>query len=311
MKKKVLVVWFSQTGQLKRIADSLCAPLAADPDVELTWQRLEPATPYPFPWPFFAFFDQFPEAAHGIAPVLKPLSLSGSERYDLVILAYTVWFLSPCPPLTAFLKSDTGRAVVRDTPVITLIACRNMWLMAQEQVKALLADAGAKHCDNVVLTDSGSSLATFITTPRWMFTGRSDPVWGFPAAGIAPADVAGASRFGEALLAALRAGRIEGRTPVLAGLGAARVDDRLIASEKIGRRSFQIWGKLVRKAGAQGDPRRRVVLGIYAAFLILMIVTIVPLSMLIRALLRPLLAARLARARHYFELPSGSSAERL
>lgn len=309
--KKVLVVYFSQTGQLRRIAESACAPLAAAADVELTWQRLEPVKPYPFPWPFFEFFDQFPEAVHHVPPALKPLDLDPAARYDLVILAYTVWFLSPAPPLTAFLKSDLGRSLLRDTPVVTLVACRNMWLMAQEQVKALLAAADARHCDNIVLTDAGSALATFITTPRWMLTGRRDAIWGFPPAGIREDEIAAARRFGAALLEALRAGRLDGRTPALTGLKAVTVDDRLIASERIGRRSFQIWGRLVRAVGPQGHPARRAVLAIYTVFLVTMIVTIVPLSMLIRALLRPLLASRLAAARRYFELPSGSSAERM
>lgn len=309
--KKILVVYFSQTGQLKRIAESVCAPLANAGDVALTWQRLEPVKPYPFPWPFFEFFDQFPEAVLGEPPVLQALTLDPGARYDLVILAYTVWFLSPAPPMNAFLKSDLGRALLRDTPVVTLIACRNMWLMAQERVKALLAEAGARHCDNIVLTDAGSALATFITTPRWMLTGRTDSVWGFPPAGVRQADIDGAERFGRGLLRALRENRVDGRAPVLAGLKAATVDDRLIASERIGRRGFNLWGRLVRTAGPQGAPARRGILAVYCVFLVTMIVTIVPLSMLIRALLRPLLAGRLASARRYYELPSGSSAERM
>src|SRR3546814_19926645 len=58
--KRVLVVYFSQTGQLRRVAESLCAPLTAA-GVEVDWCALQPRQPYPFPWPFFRFFDQFPE----------------------------------------------------------------------------------------------------------------------------------------------------------------------------------------------------------------------------------------------------------
>ncbi len=58
-------------------------------------------------------------------------------------LAYQVWFLSPSLPVTAFLKSAAA-AVLKDTPVITFIACRNMWLSAQEKMKVMLRDAGAE-----------------------------------------------------------------------------------------------------------------------------------------------------------------------
>ncbi len=47
-----------------------------------------------------------------------------------------------------------------------------MWIMAQEKVKVLLKELEATLIDNVVLIDKGSSLETFITTPRWMLTGK-------------------------------------------------------------------------------------------------------------------------------------------
>lgn len=310
--KRVLVVYFSQTGQLRRIAESVCAALANDPQITLDWCPLEPRQPYPFPWPFFKFFDQFPESAHLIPPALQPLPIAPAARYDLVILAYTVWYLSPAPPVTAFLKSQQGRAVLQDTPVVTLIGCRNMWLMAQEKTKQMLADAGARLSDNIVLTDKGSALATFITTPRWMLTGKSESLWGFfPKAGITDADINAVGRFGPAIAAALHRGQLNGQQPVLTGLQAATADDRLVASERIGTRSFFIWGKLVRLAGGQGAPLRKIILLIYVAFLVAMIVTIVPLTMLLRVLLRPLLMARLQKEKQYFEQPSGSGSERM
>lgn len=304
--RRVLVVYFSQTGQLERVARSVCAPLEQAEGVAVDWCPLQPQKPYPFPWPFFAFFDQFPEAVHLDPPALRPLAVPDDARYDLVVLAYTVWFLSPAPPVTAFLKSAQGRALLRDAPVVTLIACRNMWHMAQEEVKRLLAEAGARLSDNIVLTDSGSSFATFITTPRWMLTGKTDSLWGLPPPGIEAERIRKASRFGVALADALRSGRLDGRQPVLAGLGAVEADVRLVPSEKIGRRSFQIWGHLLRALGVQGATARKPVLAIYAVFLVTMILTIVPVTMLIRYLLRPLAAGRLARQKLYFEQPSGS-----
>ena len=308
--KRILVVYFSQTGQLQRVVESLCAPLAEAGDVQMTWQPLAPVRPYPFPWPFLEFFDQFPEAVQGIAPAIQPLVVPQGATFDLVILAYTVWYLSPAPPVAAFVKSDAGRRLLKDRPVVTVVACRNMWLQAHEVMRGWLAEAGARHCDNVVLTDRGSALATFITTPRWMLTGRRDPLWGFPAAGLTEADILASRRFGVALLAALREGRADGR-PLLTGLGAACAAERLIASERIGRRSFMVWSRLVRLCGALGAAARRGVLALYVLFLVAMILTVVPVTMLLRALLRPLLAKRLARLKARYEQPSGSGTERM
>jgi hypothetical protein len=308
--KRVLVVYFSQTGQLRRVAESVCAPLQSDAVVHLDWLALESAQPYPFPWPLLDFFDQFPEAVHLQPPALKPWSVPG-ETYDLVILAFPVWFLSPAPPITAFLKSEAGRRLLHEKPVITLIACRNMWLMAQETVKGLLAEAGAKLSDHIALVERGNELSSFITTPRWLLTGRTDVFWGLQPPGIAASEIAAASRFGRAIATALHEERLDGSHPVLTGLEAVKVDDRLIASERIGQRSFRLWGRLLRALGPQGSAIRRPALLLYMGVLILLIVTVVPASLLLRRLLNPIMARRLAQARAAFEQPSGSAACRL
>src|ERR1700704_6614184 len=49
--KRVLVVHFSQTGQLTRVKQRLLSPLAEASDVELVEEVLRPRKPYPFPWP--------------------------------------------------------------------------------------------------------------------------------------------------------------------------------------------------------------------------------------------------------------------
>src|SRR5204863_9194288 len=140
-------------------------------------------TPYPFPWPLLRFFDAMPEAVLLDPPPLEPLAVRPDEHFDLVVLAYQVWFLSPSGPVTAFLKSESGKRLLRGRPVVTVIACRNMWLIAQETVKRLIHEAGGRLVDNVVFTDQGGTLATFITTPRWLLTGRRNAFWGLPAAG--------------------------------------------------------------------------------------------------------------------------------
>src|SRR5260221_3035418 len=243
-------------------------------------------------------------------PPLEPLSVRAQDRFDLIVLAYQAWYLAPSGPMTAFLKSDTGRALVRGRPVVTVIACRNMWLIAQETVKQLIQEAGGRLVDNVVFTDQGGTLATFITPPRWLLTGRRNAFWGLPAAGVAEEEIANADRFGVALLAALRADREREGTPMLAGLGAARVDPRLIFSERAGQRVFSLWSRLIRRGGAPGSAGRRLMLALFCAYLVAVILTLVPLSLLAQRLMRPLLSRRLESQRAYFELPSGGGSRR-
>jgi hypothetical protein len=304
--KRILVLYYSQSGQLTDVVRSFTQPLVDDPLTELHFENIQPRQPYPFPWPFLQFLDTFPEAVYLDAPPLQPFTFNASTRYDLVILAYQVWFLSPSLPITGFLQSDAAKTVLRDTPVVTLIACRNMWLMAQEEVKKLLADCNARLIGNVALVDEAGSLGSFLATPVWVLSGSKGPHWGglIPRAGVNPQQIAASSRFGERIRARL-ADKISLDESLLRGLGAVAVDERLIASERTARRGFRIWGGMLRALGKQGDWQRKPVLLVYVVFLISFIASFVPLAMLIKRLLAPLQTARIAQQKAYFGLPSG------
>ena len=310
----MLVVCYSQTGQLSSVVDRIVAPLRAageDLRIAVHVEPLQPQQAFPFPWPVLRFFDAFPESAHLDPAPLRPLSLTGDEDFDLVIVSYQVWFLAPSQPVVAFLRSPTGRRLLAGKPVITVIACRNMWLMAQEKMKGLLQDLGARLIDNVVLTDTAPTLATLVTTPRWLLTGRRDAFLGLPPAGIPVTEIARCERFGHALRDALRDGRERGTAPLLTGLQAVQANPRLLVSERAGTRSFFVFGKLIRLAGGPGSLRRAPLVLAYIFFLLALILTVVPLSLLVQALIRPLLGNFLAARKAYFELPSGSGTERL
>lgn len=308
--KKVLVVHYSQTGQLADIVAELLRPLR-EAGITIHEEVLRPARPHPFPWPFFDFLDVFPEAVRLDAAPNLPLTVPADADFDLVILAWQVWYLSPSLPVTAFLKSAEGRRLLAGKPVVSLVACRNMWMTAQDKLTALLADAGAQLVDHAALTDDAHPLATFITTPRWMFTGRRDRFLGLPRAGVAPQDVAGSARFGRALAEALAQDQERSGLPMLTGLRAAVVNPRLVISERAGQRAFKVWSALVRACGKPGQRRRRPVLALFALYLIALIITVVPTSLALQTLLAPLLRPRLNRLRAQYEHPSGSADFRL
>jgi hypothetical protein len=272
---------------------------------------LLPVKPYPFPWRFLDFLDAFPESAHMIAPPLQPLSLNGDEDFDLVILPYQVWFLAPSLPITAFLTSPVALRLLAGKPVVTVIACRNMWLLAQDKVKGLLAACGARLLDNVVLVDPSPTMVSLLTTPLWLLTGKRDILPGMPPAGVDVDSIRAARRFGLALRDALHDDQERGSAPLLTGLRAVDADPHLLFSEKVGTRSFYLWGKLLLAVGKPGQLRRRPFLIAYVTFLIAIILTVVPVSLLIQALLRPFLRRRFALLKQRYDAPSGSGKERL
>jgi hypothetical protein len=244
---------------------------------------------------------------------IEPLRLAADAQFDLIIIAYTVWFVSPNLPTMAFLKSPQAARLMRDKPVVTLIGCRNMWLMAQERVKEHIAALGGRLIDNVVLIDVAHMAATLVSTPMWMLTGKRGPFLNgtIPAAGIPANEIAGAARFGSAIARQLPTRRSGDYTPMLRGLSAVSVNEGLIASEPIIRRSFRIWGGLLRSLGNQQSITRRLVLALYVVFLVSLLLTVVPISAVLKRLLAPLTQKRTKRQRAYFGAPSGESAEHL
>ncbi len=307
--KKVLVVSYSQTGQLTKIVSNFTKPLLEDESIQIVYKNIKPKKSYPFPWDLMTFMDTFPESVHLVACEIE--DFEDDNDYDLIILSYQVWFLSPSIPVTSFLKSDWAKKKFANKPVITLIGCRNMWIMAQEKMKQLLIDLNANLIDNVVLIDKGNSLETFITTPRWMLTGKKNSILGLSTAGIDENEIVKSQRFGKALLNALKNNKEKENKSLLWGLKVVEVNAKLIKSEKIATKSFLIWGSLIRKLGKPGSLKRKPIVMLYLVFLLFMIITVVPINMIIQSILRIVNEKSVKKQKEFYELPSGSSEERM
>ncbi len=308
--KNVLVVHYSQSGQLSDVVSAMLRPLE-EAGVRVHQEVLRPQTPFPFPWPFFRFLDAFPESVRLDPRPNLPLTVAPDTDFDLVILAWQVWYLSPSQPVTAFLQSDEGKRLLAGKPVVSVVACRNMWMTAYDKLVTLLGAAGAHLTDHVAFTDNAHPLATFITTPRWMFTGRRDRFFGLPAAGVTPAEAAAAARFGHALVTALARDEERSGAPMLTGLRAVSVNPRLVVSERAGQRAFRVWSGFVRLFGKPGQLRRVPALALFVTYLIVLIITVVPLSLVLQRSFAPLLRNRLDALRARYEQPSGSGNARM
>ncbi len=307
---RILVIYYTQTGQLRRVVESLVAPLRLRQDVEVIWHEVVPQPAYPFPWKFLSFLDAFPESVYLDPPAVNAGDFDPEGKYDLVILAYQVWFLAPSLPITGFLHSPQARAL-KGKRVISVVACRNMWITAHRTFAEELKALGATLVDNVVLTDTGPMWSTFITTPWWLLTGNQGPLLNLlPRAGISEREIARAARFGRALVAALPEVLRDEPGPFLGGLEAVKVNALTMLAERIGHRSFRIWGRLLRAAGGPGDARRKPVLIVYAVFLIAMILTILPITATLAAIAARF-SPRVALQARALEAPSGSGGERL
>ena len=301
--KKVLVLYYSQAGQLKRVVDSFISKLP-DEEIQVDVKRITPKRSFPFPWPFYEFFDEFPEAVLMDGCEINEVEDVGDD-YDLVILGYTVWYMSPSIPMTAFMQSEQAKKILKDKPVVTLIACRDMWVLAQEKMKKLLDEAGARLIDNVALTDQGKGAYSLVTLPRYLLSGKKNAFWFFPPAGILESDIEGASRFGVRLNEALKNDEEKSTEPMLKNMGAVNIDGKLIATEKIANRSFQVWTRLIKFSGKKYSFGRKISITVYVGFLVLLLLTVVPINVMVSKILNKFKKDKLNTLEANYELPSG------
>ena len=288
MPKKVLVVYYSQTGQLREIVDFIVAPLKASTEVSLTFEELKPKTPFPYPWTSDEFFQAMPESVRGIACELQPLSLNGQEHFDLVIIAWQPWYLSPSIPIHAFFLHETAKKLLSGKPVLTIIGSRNMWIMAHERIREYLKPMQAKLVGNIVLYDKAPNLVSVVSIIHWLFTGRKGRYLKIiPPAGVSDDDIRNSSRFGDIILDSILHNDLEHLRPSLVKEGAVDVLPSLVMLEKRGKIFFRLWAAFILKKGDYGDPARIMRVRLFKYYLLAVIYIVSPFASLLYFIIKP------------------------
>jgi hypothetical protein len=288
MPKKVLVVYYSQTGQLREIVNSVIAPLKASGEVSLTFEEIRPKTPFPYPWTSDEFFQAMPESVRGIACELHPLSLNGQEHFDLIIIAWQPWYLSPSIPIHAFFQHETAKKLLYGKPVVTIIGSRNMWIMAHERIREYLKPMQAKLVGNIVLYDKAPNLLSVVSIIRWLFTGKKERYLKIiPPAGVSGDDIQNSSRFGDIILDSIRRNDMERLRPSLVKAGAVDVLPSLVMLEKRGKVFFRLWAAFILKKGGYGDPARITRVRLFKYYLLIVLYIVSPFASLLYFILKP------------------------
>lgn len=292
--KRILVLYYSQSGDVRRMAEAFARPLASA-GVEIVWEEIEPTEPYPYPWRnVHRFFNVMPECVLGLPPEISTPAFDAEATFDLIVLAYQVWFLAPSSPIQSFFRSDHAR-VLQGRKVITISVSRDMWHGASLKMKKLLAEAKAIHIDNVVVTHQGPRFATFLTTPRSLFTGKKDRLWGvLPPAGVADAEDQRMNLLGAAVARQIGAWADPGSRPLLRGMNAVVVNRRYVIPEWVASGCFPFWARVIRGFGRLGAGWRHVGIFLFVHFLLFMILTGIPVTMITLPLVYPFIRKPMA-----------------
>lgn len=246
MNKKILAIYYTQSGQMGEIIDSFTAPLI-DAGNSVEKVVVKTVKDFNFPWTGSSFFSVMPSCVLSIPTPLHPLNFK-EEKYDLIILGYQPWFLSPSIPTNSLLQDESFKALLKDAPVVTISAARNMWINAYVRVRNSLKEAGAKLVGNVALVDKHPNVVSFVTIFYWMLSGKKERYLNiFPKPGVAEEDIAHTKTYGETVSKHLEHNTLDSLQDELIEQKAVVIKYPLMFTEARAKPIFAAWAKIISK----------------------------------------------------------------
>jgi len=298
---KILILNYSQSGQLTEIAKNFAKPFENSDEHSVTFANIKPVNDYKFPWSGARFFDVFPESVEHIPCELEAMDL-GDEKFDLIIFAYSVWYMSPSIPSNSFLFTEQAKRIFKDTPVITLLGVRNMWIVAQEYIKEKITELGGKLVGNIVLRDRAENLTGIVTISYFLFSGKKGRfAWFFPKAGISQKDIDGVEKFGEISKNHIENNDLESLQENLVKEKAVKVNPYLATTEQMAyKRVFRKWSNFMLKKGGPGDPARKIRIRMFAWYFPFAILVIAPIEYIFFLIFAPFRLKKIKKDITYF-----------
>lgn len=274
MRPNILIIYYSQSGQLRTILELLVKDIVSD--CELEFLPIQPVRDFPFPWNTYDFFDAMPECVQQVPEEIYPVQPKRTT-YDCVLFGWQPWFLSPSLPVTSFLKSQFAD-ILRGQKVISVCGSRNMWLNAHEKIKEGLLACGAEQVGNLVLFDRNPNLTSVLTVIRWTFKGQKEASRWLPAAGVQEEDMRQVHRFGPLIEAAARTGAWNQFQQKFIELGAIELKPGLIVLEKRAIKNFRKFSLFILSKGKRGEIARKPAVLLFKRLLLVGVFILSPIS---------------------------------
>lgn len=249
---KILAINYSQSGQLDEIIENYISTLS---NVTIDRIKFSTAKKFDFPWTVSTFFDTMPECVKEIPTSINEINYQ-YDKYDLILLGYQPWFLSPSIPTTSLLKDEKFKQKLNGTPIITIIGSRNMWLNSQDSVVKMIENANGKLIGNLPLIDKSDNVLSAASILHWMLTGKKERKWGIlPMPGISQEDIKGASKFGGILNKCIANNKLNDYQNQLVKEKGVFISTNILFIEGRAKTLFKIWANLILKKEAQGKKR--------------------------------------------------------
>ena len=284
MPQKILVTYYSQSGQLKEIMQNVSKVFADADEYEVTYYEIKLKEDFAFPWTAEVFYNTFPESYLQVPKeIIPPSDEILNKKYDLILFGYQVWFLTPSIPVVSFLKSTYAEKLLADTPLVTISGTRNMWMLSQDKLKIHLERLKAKLVGNIALVDRHDNYTSVLTILNWLQTGNKAKTKYLPEAGVAQKEIDEAGKFGKILKKYADQKNYEGMQKELVQNGAVEVRPFLLKVETVGNKLFTVFSGIIKKNPA----KRKFWVGLYKFYLYVAIWVVSPIVLFFWTLMTP------------------------
>lgn len=294
---QILVIYYSQSGQLRTLIDRVLTEVQAS--CQIDYLPIQPIKDFPSPWAKHDFYDCMPECVQLVPEPIAPMQYP-EKNYDLIILGYQPWFLSPSIPVNSYLQSSNA-AWLRGKKVLTIIGSRNMWLHAQEKVKQLLQNQGAQLVGNIAFFDRNPNLISVLSIDRWAFTGKKEGSFLLPEAGVQAVDIAAANRFGKCIAQAVHQQNFDQLQSNLLAMQAVQIKPSLVILEKRAITNFRKFAPYIAQLGGRGDIQRASRVNLFRRLLWVGIFILSPISNITAKIIALFQSKKLSNEIQYFK----------
>jgi len=209
--KKALLIYYTFTGETKRVIDLTNDELAAA-GFEVTTARIDFADPElrlrrpASPGTIKRWCDAA-ESGERFPLAIEPASaLSG--QYDLICIFTSTWQHHPCVPIRSLLAMPEMKAVLNGKPFAVYVVCRRLWENNLDIVRREAEQCGGRFIGSEHFDHFGSNVGSLIRTITYAITsgdkvarlfGMRLPI---PAYGISDTEIKKVATFTKTIAAA-------------------------------------------------------------------------------------------------------------
>ena len=172
----ILAVYYSLTHQTETAVRRIVGALEHAKH-HVTLRALEPIPPYTLPLPPSTSRSLLLGALRGRWPIvdLHPLELPDRD-WDVLLIGYQPWFMTPSVPIHSLLKGPDGE-IVRGRRVIGVITCRAMYKRAARLFEEWVGERGGEVVEQHVFVDQDYRPTNMLSLGYRLSHGH-DPVGG-------------------------------------------------------------------------------------------------------------------------------------